>query len=305
MAPRGWLSRIHLRVLPSVLLTAAILLVPAMLYAWGRQADTFAIERIVVKGERRVPEKRLMKVLRREFRGHNLFTVTSDDVREALRGFCYVATVDVDRDFPTTLRVRLTEHRPVAYVLGKGRWYVVADGGHVICEVKPKEAPASGESDTGAGDASSATSAGKNGQEQGDTAAGGDGAAADSSDRAATLRRGPPDMRPVLPRLAAETAPVPGQTIADEGVRLALRVVAGLPASLRKRVEVVRARPDGQISLDIADGPRVEFGGGDRLVAKVLALRAVLAAYRRGDRSPTYIDVTTPDRPLARPRLTS
>ena len=51
--------------------------------------------------------------------------------------------------------------------------------------------------------------------------------------------------------------------------------------------------------------PLVELGGEDRIAAKVLSLKAVLAAYRRGNVAPTTIDVSAPDRPLARPRLSS
>ncbi len=135
MTRRGAAGRLHFRVLPSVLLTAAILLFPALLYAWGRQADAFSIECITVTGGRRVPEKQALRELRAEFLGRNLFTVTTDDVRAALARFCYLAAVEVDRDFPTTLRVRLVEHEPALYVLARGRWFVVADDGHVVCEL--------------------------------------------------------------------------------------------------------------------------------------------------------------------------
>ncbi len=78
----------------------------------------------------------------------------------------------------------------------------------------------------------------------------------------------------------------------------------GLPAGLRARVTVVRAAGVA-IGLDLAAGPRVELGDGSRLAAKALALRAVLAAYRRAGVAPTMIDVSVPDRPLARPALRS
>ena len=129
--------------LPSVLLTAAILLLPALLYAWGRHADSFAVERVTVAGGHRVSEKQALRTLRREFLGDNLFTITTGDVRAALDEYCYLAAVEVDRDFPTDLRVRLVEHRPSMYVLAKGRWFVVADTGHVICEVGERARAAS------------------------------------------------------------------------------------------------------------------------------------------------------------------
>ena len=112
-------------------------------------------------------------------------------------------------------------------------------------------------------------------------------------------------MSPVLPRMTAKAVPAPGRRIADEHVRAALRVLAGLPSSLAKRVQVVSVGTGGQVSFTLAGGPRVEIGGDERLVAKVLSLRAVLAAYDRAGTAPTFIDVSSPDRPLGRPRLSS
>lgn len=268
MARGGGASRIRIRVLPSVALTAAILLLPALLYAWGRQADAFNVERVTVAGGRRIPEKQALKLLRKEFLGRNLFTVTTADVHETLGRLCYLSAVEVDRDFPTTLRVRLTEPSP-------------ADPASPSPSPSPSAAPADA---------------------RGEEATTGDDVAADV---AAALAAGPPQITLRLPRVAAAGLPEPGSTIADEGVRATLGVLVGMPRSLRARVAVVRADRGGQVSLELRDGLEVQFGGQERLAAKVLALRAVLAAYRRGGVTPDAVDVSVPDRPLARPRLRS
>jgi hypothetical protein len=315
-------SRLRLRVLPTVLFTAAILLLPGLLYAWGRQSDAFAVERVSVQGGWRISEQRAARLLRKEFVGRNLFTVTTSDVRAALHPLDYLAGVAIDRDFPTTLRVRLVEYRPAAYVYAAGRWFMLADGGHVIGEVgKPAKAPTSG---SGAaldasptpstvtpaeGDVSATASADDEATdaqaaEQAAAEAAAE-AAARSAALAAALRSGPAGMKPRLPRMAADDVPAPGARIADDGVLAGLRVLAGLPAKLRGRVEVVRVLSGGQVTLQLDGGLFVDFGGEDRLVAKGLALRAVLAAYRGDGTSPTYIDVSAPDRPLGRPRLSS
>lgn len=323
MARRGGASRFRFRVLPSVLLTAAILLLPALLYAWGRQADAFRVERVSVAGGRRIPEKEALRTLRKEFLGRNLFTVTTGDVRAALDDLRYLAAVEVDRDFPTTLRVRLIEHRPAAYVLAKGRWFVVSDTGHVVCEVKgrgtePKPsagvpapaasdepAPADPSASGGTADVAPAPTPGGTPSAAPTTSAAGASVTSSSAVTAAALAKGPAKMDPVLPRMVSAKLPRAGRPIADEAVRAALRVLAGLPSSLRAKVEVVGVDAAGLASLDLSGGPRVELGDEDRLVAKVLALRAVLDAYRRAGADATFIDVSTPDRPLGRPRLTS
>jgi cell division septal protein FtsQ len=323
--------------LPSVLLTAAILLLPALLYAWGRHADSFAVERVTLAGGHRVSEKQALRTLRREFLGDNLFTITTGDVRAALDEYCYLAAVEVDRDFPTDLRVRLVEYRPSMYVLAKGRWFVVADTGHVICEVgeakatpsrpasagvpaatpSPTPSPSATPSVTPSGSPSSSASAvtpaggGEDAAAAAAQAAAAQAAAAQAAAaqaaaaRAAALAGGPTAMKPVLPRMASAVLPVPGREVADEKLRAGLRVLTGLPASLRKKVKVVSVDKAGQVSLYLTNGPFVEFGAGERLVAKVLSLRAVLAAYQRAGNAPTFIDVSSPDRPLGRPRLSS
>jgi len=315
--------------LPSVLLTAAILLLPALLYAWGRHADSFAVERVTVAGGHRVSEKQALRTLRREFLGDNLFTITTGDVRAALDEYCYLAAVEVDRDFPTDLRVRLVEYRPSMYVFAKGRWFVVADTGHVICEVGEAKATASRPASAGVPAATSSATPSVTPSESpsssasavtpvgaGEDAAAAQAAAAQAAAaqaaaaqaaaaRAAALAGGPTAMKPVLPRMASAVLPVPGRAVADEKISTGLRVLAGLPASLRKKVKVVSVDKAGQVSLYLTNGPFVEFGAGERLVAKVLSLRAVLAAYQRAGNAPTFIDVSSPDRPLGRPRLSS
>ena len=69
-------SRPRFRLLPTVLLTLAILGLPTVVYAWGRSSSSFDITTVEVAGTRLVPEKRALRLLRRDYAGHNLFTVT-------------------------------------------------------------------------------------------------------------------------------------------------------------------------------------------------------------------------------------
>ncbi|MEI6451217.1 MAG: FtsQ-type POTRA domain-containing protein, partial [Actinomycetes bacterium] len=141
MAKGGGASRPRFRLLSTVLLTAAILALPTVVYGWGRGSSSFAIHAVEVSGTHLVPQRRVLRLLRRDYLGHNLFTVTAKDVRASLAPLCYISEARVDRDFPGTLRVSVVEHRPAVYALAGSRWYVIADDGHVICEEKrPKGA---------------------------------------------------------------------------------------------------------------------------------------------------------------------
>jgi hypothetical protein len=93
-----------------------------------------------------------------------------------------------------------------------------------------------------------------------------------------------------------------GGTITDPHALAALRVLAALPPSLRRKA-VGAVATDTSIRVAIAGGPLVEFGDTSRLAAKVLALQAVLGVYRRKGLACTFLDVSVPDRPLGMPLL--
>ena len=126
-------SRPRFRLLPTVLLTLAILCVPTVVYAWGRSSSSFDVATVRVAGARLVPDKRALSLLKHDFAGRNLFTVTGGDVRKTLEPLRFVSGATVDRDFPDTLSVTITEYAPAAYALAGERWYVLDEKGYVIC----------------------------------------------------------------------------------------------------------------------------------------------------------------------------
>ena len=274
MAKGRGASRPRFRLVPTVLLTLAILLLPTAMYAWGRSSSSFTIDKVVVTGADLVPQQSLQRLLRREYLGRNLFTVTTDDVRGTLKSLPYVATATIDRDFPATLHVRIEEHQPVAYVLADGRWYVVAADAYVITALKSA-------SETTA----TVTRSGSAGGED-----------------LAVLEAGPLGAKRRLPRMAAAGNVEVGRDLDDSGARLAVNVIAGLTGSLRDRLAVAVAN-GGRVTLRFKDRLLAEWGDGERGAAKTMALLAVLAHYDKHNISCTFIDVSAPDRVLARPTL--
>jgi len=304
MAKGGGASRPRFRLLPTVLLTAAILALPTAVYGWGRSSSSFAIHKVVVTGTDLVPERRVLRLLRRDYIGHNLFTVTTKDVRTSLSPFCYISEARVDRDFPATLRVSVAEHRPAVYALAGDRWYVIADDGHVICEEKAPDAAAGGLAPSvTASEQSPGTTAETTATAGTDPASGLPATMGKMARLRAILQAGPPGGTLRLPRLAVDGPVAEGTTLAAAGARAALPVVAGLPRSLRERLAVIELTPEGQLTLRFTGGPVVVWGAGERTLAKVLALRAVLDRYETASRTCVFVDVSIPDRVLARPIL--
>ena len=296
MANAGGAGRPRFRLVPTVLLALAILLLPAGLYAWGRSSSSFTIDDVVVTGAHVVKEKRLQRLLRKEYLGRNLFTVTANDVRGTLKPLPYVATATIDRDFPTTLRVRIEEHQPVAYVLAGDRWYVVAADAFVITALEATRETTATVAGVGSADGEAAS-----GSTGGSTGAAGDQAGAKGEDLA-LLEAGPPGAERRLPRMAAAGKVEAGRGLDDPEARLAVNVVAGLTGSLRERLAVAVVH-GGRVTLRFSDGLLVEWGDGGRGVAKTMALPEVLVEYDKHGINPTWIDVSTPERPLVRPVL--
>ncbi len=313
MAALDGRPRRRFRLIPSLAVMALIVLVPFAVFLWGRHTSVFAIKHVVVSGGRRVPTGEAAAVLRRHFDGANLLEVDTADVRKALSTYAYLRAVTISRDFPDTLRVRLLEYRPAMYVLAGGRWYVMAAEGPVVADVGVAQQA------TPAPQASASTAAQPPSPTAAETPAsatpsptgttGTSGTSATGQSGASTLLQ---DLAHALPA-AARHSPLPsmaydgpvsvGSAIDDEGVGAALTLVNALPGSLRSEVVAVSAASPDALVMLMRRGVAVDIGDTSRLTAKQMALRAVLDRYRRRGVTPTRIDVTLPDRPLASPML--
>jgi len=308
MAKGGGASRPRFRLLLTVLLTAAILVLPTVVYGWGRSSTSFAIHKVVVTGTKLVPARNVLRLLRKDYLGHNLFTVTTKDVRASLASLYYISDARVDRDFPETLRVSVEEHRPVVYALAGSRWYVIADDGHVICEEKRPQGDQTDAALAAAAATASASSPGAGTKATAsvlaaDVAAGLPAPTGKAARLLAALQAGPPGATLRLPRMAADGRVAVGTTLATAGAHVALPVVAGLPGDVRGRLSVVETTSDGQLILRFTGGPVVVWGGVERTRAKTLALALVLDRYATASKDCVFVDVSLPDRVLARPVL--
>ena len=318
-------SRPRFRLLPTLLLTLAILGLPTVVYAWGRSSSSFDISGVRVSGTHLVPAKKTLRLLQRTYTGDNLFTVTSADVRATLKPLSFVRAVTVDRDFPSTLAVAITEYQPAAYALAGGRWYVLDESGYVICTAsdaadqlhgageasKSPKASASPSASTSAGGPTvtpspDATTAALGTDESTATAAPtadtDTAAAGESGGLTASLLAGPPGAVLALPRIAVSGRVSEGSSAGGSATAEMLQVITALPDSYRRRLAAVED-DGGQITLRFSGGPVATWGDAQRTLAKTVALRTVLAAYEQAGKTCAQIDVSIPDRTLAKPVL--
>lgn len=317
------------RIAPSIAWMFVILLLPAGVCLWGLYGNLFHVHKIVLTGTRLVSRQRALTVLRARYLDHNLIGISSGDVKAALHVFPYIRTVRTDRDFPDTLRIAITEYEPAACLLTPDGWYVITARGYVIAALSAaKTKGTTGTAGTEGTTGTAGTASQANGNGAGSTSGAGSadavGATSDAASTsnagsassvqtddlapalAAQLRAGPPQpMHPALPAVFTTASVRVGQIVGDAQARAAALIAGSLPADLRAAAAYARVNKAGNVRLVLRDGPLVDFGGGSRLKAKTLALKAVLASYARGHVTPTYIDVSVPDRPLATPKLSN
>ncbi|HEY3193155.1 MAG TPA: FtsQ-type POTRA domain-containing protein [Solirubrobacterales bacterium] len=101
--------------------------------------------------------------------------------------------------------------------------------------------------------------------------------------------------RKALPRI--EGAAAQGARL-DEDAAAQAAILGATPAPLRDRVTASIWDEDrGGVVLDLKNGPEVRFGDGSRAREKWEAAVTVLSSDERG--SPSYLDVSVPERPVS------
>lgn len=150
----------------------------------------------------------------------------------------WVEHATVVRDFPGTVKIRITEYTPTAYVKVASGVMLVAANGHVIAH-------------------------------------------------ASVIPANSIEVRGV------RQPPAPGDLLSPPD---AAGIVAHLPAALAHSVAAVDVGGNG-VALDLIAGGEIRLGDTSDLAAKAASALAVLA--HLGTAHFTYIDVSTPDRPVS------
>lgn len=79
---------------------------------WVSQSSLLTIEDIEVEGNRAIPSETVMETAGPLLRGQSLLKPSFDDVRRALSANPYTQSVEIERDFPHAVRIRIREYRP-------------------------------------------------------------------------------------------------------------------------------------------------------------------------------------------------
>lgn len=89
------------------------------------------VENIYAEGRERTSERELAQALG-PYQGSSMLAVDSDSVKQRLEALPWVRKATVSRQFPTTLLVRVEEHRPLAVWVEDGRRRLIGSEGQLV-----------------------------------------------------------------------------------------------------------------------------------------------------------------------------
>jgi cell division protein FtsQ len=124
-------------VLRNVEVIAAIVGGALWAYRHTQSNERFAVRTIEVDGAVHTPRAALDVVTQR-YVGLNLFQIDIERVQRDLRGLGWVRRIDIEKNLPDTLRIKISEREPVALVRNGDRLLYVDEEGIAFAELNAK-----------------------------------------------------------------------------------------------------------------------------------------------------------------------
>lgn len=252
------------KVLIAVVVAVALIFVLVIGYFVAYNSNAFEIEEVSVKGVEHLTSTDLQNLAGVE-QGTTLLNVNTEEIREQLKRDAWVEDVAVNRVFPHTLELVVTERTIEAIVQVPSQdgtstidWAIASDGMWLM------PIPAK---DTEAGQLIS------------------DQVYEDAED---ALK---------ISDVPYTTKPEIGTYCSDDNVNNALSIVAGMTTELASRVTAVKATEKESTTLTIKDGPDIVFGTADDIREKERVCLQILEEHPDGV---SYINVRSVDRPTYR-----
>lgn len=132
--------RIQVQRLLVILRSAAVLAIVAVAGVWvyrQTQSDVrFAVRSIEIEGSVHTPREAI-DVITERYVGLNLFQIDIARVQRDLRELGWVERIDIEKKLPDTLRIKITERKPVALVRSGDRLLYVDQQGTGFAELSP------------------------------------------------------------------------------------------------------------------------------------------------------------------------
>jgi cell division protein FtsQ len=117
-----------------------LLMLWALYTFWLRDLPLAGIDRVTITGLTTAEAPEVRRALTGAARDMTTLHVREDDLERSVSGYSAVAELEVDADFPSTLRIRVVEHRPVAVLVAGGRRAPVGGDGALLRGLPASEA---------------------------------------------------------------------------------------------------------------------------------------------------------------------
>ena len=123
--------------LRNALLIAALIAGAVWVWQHTQSGTRFAVQHIEIEGAKHTPRAALDFATRR-YVGLNLFRIDIAHVQQDLGSLGWVSRVDIEKNLPDTLRIKITERTPVALVRVGARFFYVDEQGAAFAELSPR-----------------------------------------------------------------------------------------------------------------------------------------------------------------------
>lgn len=105
-------------------------------FFWFSQSSLLAIQYIEVEGNRAITAEQIMETAAPFLRNQSLLKPSFNEAKTLLADIPLVERVDIDRDFPHTIRIRVREHRPLVNLrVMDNRIFVLSPDGKALLNV--------------------------------------------------------------------------------------------------------------------------------------------------------------------------
>lgn len=118
-------------------LAAALVVGGVWAYRHTQSDERFAVRTIEIAGAVHTPRTALDPITQR-YVGLNLFQIDIDRVQQDLGGLGWVRRIDIEKNLPDTLRIKITERQPVALVRIGVQLRYVDEEGVAFAELSPR-----------------------------------------------------------------------------------------------------------------------------------------------------------------------
>lgn len=124
-------------ILRSIALLAIVVLGGFWAWRHTQSGARFAVRTIELVGATHTPKDELERITQR-YVGLNLFQMDIERVQRDLSGLGWVRRIDIEKQVPDTLRIKITERVPVALVRVNDRLRYVDEEGAVFADLSPR-----------------------------------------------------------------------------------------------------------------------------------------------------------------------